>query len=563
MHIEKFINCTEKEKNMERTWKLAVGKYWQYLFVLLGATILFLINIFLIQPVELDNWDVWCSGSTIKFVNNWLQEGALRLKFLMVENPASIEFVDLAARVPYVSYPSLSCIVPYVIAKLCGMSQIDMVFIREIAIGMFGLDTILVSLISFVICKHCINVKNDALLICGAIGMGFWWSMLPASQYYMKNFLFADEVVLFWLYIMVLFELYREINPEIHILKRKKYFFYMARFIIILLGMWTDYYFWIFMFVACVLRFILNAGEKTIKKNILELLKSYVIPVIFSVSMFAAQVFSVPGGWDSLVYKFVSRTSSVYEGHSMYRYIYNQIKNTLGMGGIAVVVSFVLVTIYILYWFFRAFKRGQKRNGDTFLFWAVGLLMLPPVLQIFILKNHSGIHGFSMVKLGIPCVFGILFMVLILSQMSKQVLKKAVYPISLLLFLAIGGSLCGESAYYAKNETPNNLTDKENDFTYVVNQYFKGYEMVLFSNTIQVVENPPMLLAKTGKRIYLANRYSDVLEMFPNLNQNARKIYIIERDSREDVMDSNISQQLNDENMVFVSAFYEFYELKM
>ena len=48
----------------------------------------------------------WLSGSTIKFVNYWLDEGAINLNFTNYESPASIEFNELEDRTPYLSYPS-------------------------------------------------------------------------------------------------------------------------------------------------------------------------------------------------------------------------------------------------------------------------------------------------------------------------------------------------------------------------------------------------------------------------------------------------------------------------
>ena len=154
---------------MRSIGKTIWNKYQEYLLVILGATILFLIGAFLIEPVRFKRWDenFWCSSSTIKFVNNWLQEGGLRLKFTMFEYPMSIEFSNLVARGPYISYPSLSCAIPYFIARLCGRSQIDAVFIRGVAIGMFGLDTIMVSLISLVIGKYCTNIKKYDMCIWG------------------------------------------------------------------------------------------------------------------------------------------------------------------------------------------------------------------------------------------------------------------------------------------------------------------------------------------------------------------------------------------------------------
>jgi hypothetical protein len=61
---------------------------------------------------------IWLSASTVKFVNNWLKEGPIKLKFIMYEYPDSIEFNSLAERSAYISYPPGAIIPPYILAKL-------------------------------------------------------------------------------------------------------------------------------------------------------------------------------------------------------------------------------------------------------------------------------------------------------------------------------------------------------------------------------------------------------------------------------------------------------------
>jgi hypothetical protein len=54
---------------------------------------------------EAQDTHIWLSASTVKFVNNWLQEWPLKLHFIMYEYPDSIEFNSLAERGAYISYP--------------------------------------------------------------------------------------------------------------------------------------------------------------------------------------------------------------------------------------------------------------------------------------------------------------------------------------------------------------------------------------------------------------------------------------------------------------------------
>jgi len=72
------------------------------------------------RTVLSDTHHQWLSGSTLKFVNNWFEEGPVSLKFGMIENPNSIEFPTLLSRGPYPSYPPGTIIPVYVLAKIMG-----------------------------------------------------------------------------------------------------------------------------------------------------------------------------------------------------------------------------------------------------------------------------------------------------------------------------------------------------------------------------------------------------------------------------------------------------------
>ncbi len=129
--------------------------------------------------------------------------------------------------------------------------------------------------------------------------------------------------------------------------------------------------------------------------------------------------------------------------------------------------------------------------------------------------------------------------------------------------MTVGGTVSRESTFYSNSVWSSaGLTEEEEDLTYAINKYLRGYDIVLFSNTEEIPANPPILLAKAGKRIYLIEKYSDIIEMFPNLSENARKIFVISKDHREEILDSELSRWLDEEKLIFVSAYYEFYELE-
>lgn len=138
------------------------------------------------------------------------------------------------------------------------------------------------------------------------------------------------------------------------------------------------------------------------------------------------------------------------------------------------------------------------------------------------------------------------------------------FPLVLFSLLTITVTVSREQEFYLeRNWLSAGLTEKEENLTYAINQYFRGYDIVLFSDTEEIPANPPMLLAKAVKRIYLIDEYSDIIDRLPDLNENVRRIFIIPRDSRDKILDLGIAQRLNEEKLIFISSYYEFYELKI
>jgi len=88
--------------------------------IIIGILFLFLLFIQNQKIVNLDHYDgdnQWLTASTIKFVNNWLQDGIINDKFIMYEDFKSIEFENDSREI-YNSYPP-GCIIPvFIFAKI-------------------------------------------------------------------------------------------------------------------------------------------------------------------------------------------------------------------------------------------------------------------------------------------------------------------------------------------------------------------------------------------------------------------------------------------------------------
>ena len=56
---------------------------------------------------------VWLTASTVKFTDIWIDEGAIRSNFLLIEEPASINKPEIRGRQIYSSQPSGSIVPIY------------------------------------------------------------------------------------------------------------------------------------------------------------------------------------------------------------------------------------------------------------------------------------------------------------------------------------------------------------------------------------------------------------------------------------------------------------------
>ncbi len=544
---------------------------YDYILVAAATSLLFILGAVVCgYPQEFSVWSGrhnWLTGSTVKFLNNWLAEWPSNINFLMLENPDSIEFPDMAARVPYVSYPSGVLIIPYLIAKLCGMQYAGLTFIEVIAVGFFLADTVIISFLFFMTGRHCTTIRNSDVLIYASVTLGLLWSMLPASQYYLKHVFFSDQSVLLFIYLMTLMEFYLWTHEAIYTAKRKKILFFSLRLAVLFIGMWTDYYFWIFIFIAFFIRFITDRKKLSLPALLIRLGKEYIIPVLLSVAAFALQISSVPNGWELLRDIFLIRTSSTHEGTDIRQNIFAFIDKSLTTVGM--ILLFVGIAAFIVYLLSFILKRGKStghREAEGTLCRIGSLILFPPIAQIIILTNHSGVHEFSIIKLGLPFVFSIFFLVFLLYGKAKKA-RRELFRKYASVFILLIPFLCAHiifvgGRYYHERISEGCETDfKGEELADTVRDYFNSYDLVLFSCSEEVPQNPPNLLARTGKRIYHIDTLSDIKSQFPTLNQSARKILIVYKEDIGNTENEILWQKLDTFKPLYETKNYFFYEL--
>lgn len=243
------------------------------------------------------------SASTIKFVNQWLEEGALKLHFTCYEYFDSIEFHTLSERCPYVSYPSGSTFLIWILAKLMGRQHIGISFLKHVQAIFLGIEVLAAASFAYCFLSHSGFARKAEKMIM-SVGVAIAWLYLPGTAWYLSNVLYADQVVILYIMLFVLSEYIKDVTNN----NRVNAFMRICSLGIIYVGVLTDYYFWIFVFcifVAKSIRFLLTRTK--LKHVILELLE-YIVPVACGLLTFLWQI-SYTEDWIAILKKkFLYRT---------------------------------------------------------------------------------------------------------------------------------------------------------------------------------------------------------------------------------------------------------------
>ena len=176
--------------------------------IALSVISLFLVFYFLLPRFvnDMGGTHSWLSGSTIKFVNYWLDEGAANLNFTNYEAPASIEYGSLEERTPYLSYPTGETFFVYMAAKILGKSQILVSFLHKFQWAMFFIEAVLLSCFVYFFLSRTVKIRKEVIKRIISVLTAVFWAFLPVCTYYLINVYYADQCVILWIMVMLLVE---------------------------------------------------------------------------------------------------------------------------------------------------------------------------------------------------------------------------------------------------------------------------------------------------------------------------------------------------------------------
>jgi hypothetical protein len=323
----------------------------------------------------------WLTASSIKFVDNWIEDGAYNDGFLFLEQPKSIESYRLADRDIYPSYPPGSAIPAYAIKQLFPelstlviIQAYNLLNHLAVAITIFAIVHLSLSTVNFIGHKY-----HYSLLA------GISYLFLPKPLYWHSMVYFADQAAILPFSLTILLELKARLSAN-HATK-----FLVAQASLLFIMMLIDYL--AIPLAIAVFGFRLvdpirsnTKSHTTILYNAVQLF----VPLIMALLIFGWQLihYNLLG---EIFHTFMFRAALSEAGASYVHYDFPlEIANHLG-----VIPQYILLVV-IIFTSYRYIKHSSTVDLPVL----IGLVA--SVIHGLLLSNHSLNHEFSGLKLFVP-----------------------------------------------------------------------------------------------------------------------------------------------------------------
>ena len=514
----------------------------------LVATVLFSIVAFIgifsfVVPLhihEVGGTHGWLTGSTLKFVNYWLEDGAAELNFTNYEHPNSIEFQSLDERDAYLSYPTGETFFVYMAAKLLGKEQITVAFLHKFQLICFLVEMILMAVFVYCFLRRTVKYKKPVKTVLMAVLTGVLWVLLPTCSYYLTNIYYADQCVILWVMSLILVEYLFRTGEAKWKLPLK-----IIRALILYSGILIDYYFWIlafFIFCAEILDVVMRYKKGKRKKRLLNIVGWFGVPVTLAVATFFLQVTRTSGWMSVFVYNFNNRVSGF---HDSFGWIVENLFSNFaqaftlndGMGYYLLIIMIVAGVSGLVMLLKRKRLSALITNPGVSI---ITCGSVAAIIQVLFLKQHSAAHEFSMTKLG--WMVAMLPIIITLIMVWKVQLKHRIridifraYTVGLLIVLLATGVPISTTGFIDSRFVAEDYSFEETIREHTV------YNDVLFSYSEEIQGNPPLPLAASHKLIYKVKDTKEIEKKMSGLPEEAVGVLVVNNDTELD--ESSLQQQ--------------------
>ncbi|MBT5032801.1 MAG: hypothetical protein HOM55_10960 [Proteobacteria bacterium] len=458
----------------------------------------------------------WLTGSTVKFAKNWYREGPANLDFLMLEEPSSVEFPTLDSRKAYLSYPPGTVLPIYLIAKLVNRPPSATMVMRYNLLNHFLITLLLATTCYFLLCK--LGVTRWFATALSAIPIGLQLNM-GAPMYWHQNVYFSDQAVILFFVGIISLEVFRE-----DIRKTKYGHFCAALFYLIsFYGVLVDWFFVVVLFVIFLKRcFLLEFGRTAIDwvKGVLV----FCLPPIAALGLFSMQFGSPMQMLNGLSGIAALRSRQVEISPEFNMGFNERIWEHLlpyGYGDnasyvlLAAVVVFVLIGVGLL----RA-RSGQTSPAMQQTWIYLALTLIPCLLHLYTLQNHSWIHDFSVLKFGIflsvgPFLLLPAMFLLLGNNWLRSALNLGENSLIAVNTIAILALLSGLTIFLLdSNSRAIHFFAFKQPREYLsmgsLLEAESSYQDIVFSPHIEIPNAPPIMLSYSMKRVYLSPEVEDL-----------------------------------------------------
>jgi hypothetical protein len=361
----------------------------------------------------------------------------------------------------------------------------------------------------------------------------YMYLMLPSPLYWHQNVFFSDQAVMLYVALFVALEVTIYHGSG----RTRKKWLNPAQQLLMFMGVLTDWFFIPLVVIVWLKRLVFGQLGNDRGRAMVETLR-FVLPALLALGLFAIQLliqganlwrlYIARGGFledDPYAERFVGL---FWRGHMQYAYGWEAI----------VALWFALITVATA-WLYYGIKRIHRRRVDdavSHIMAVAGMLILPCFLHAYLLRNHSAVHDFSTLKfaasLAVPVfvllpVAAILFIrrvlfdlgsrIDVLSRLAVQRRFQGLLPVLMSIFLvwfAAGYVNSRHHLYRTYFPEPSSEMVRIGEF---INRH-TSYRDVVFSDTYEVMENPPQRLAYTDKLVYKVESLDDILRRLEKIS---------------------------------------------
>jgi hypothetical protein len=476
------------------------------------------------------------TAHTALFAKNWYRDGPLRLKFASIGEPLSIENQHRKRNI-YISWPPGYILPIYLAAKIKGLEPSITTVQNYNLLGHF-LTAYFLALTAFFFMIR--------------IGSSYYTSLFlsvipiviilftPANLWFLQMVFMAQQAVIPLFALFVLLEILRDFPMR----KSRKRIINTVQIFIFFYGALTAYIFYMIGFIVYIKRLM----TREIRYRFFLFIKDSLIfwaPAILSASLFALQI-TLLKQWPHLIFR--GRIRSGLTGFSdfwlkkfwntFFSAGYGSAGKYLIWGSTALFITVLIVVLV------RRFRHHTVESPVQEILFLMGILLLPCFMQIYLFKNHSWGHQYTIVKFSLPLsLIPFILGPLLLARLMKPFLGKltrslgfmfktsperikAFISAAAVIILFSGGLFYALSIHtdYKNYFTENRNLEAHNARIQPYHLVGRNtrFEDIVVSPGVEVAFRNKAPMVYTMKTIYKTNSIYDIHSLVWNLQQNYR-----------------------------------------